>query len=48
MMKEYEHCKKYNNPFVLYTHYWELINNNETKDKIKSSQHTQCCAKSWK
>lgn len=35
MMKEYEYCKKYNNPFVLYTHYWELINNDETKDKIK-------------
>ena len=35
LLKEYEGCKKHNHPFVIFTHYWELLKNGEEKDAIK-------------
>ena len=32
---EYEMCKENKNPFVIYTHYWNLLRNNDEMEKLR-------------
>lgn len=36
MIKRYEWCKRNREPFVIYTHYWELNGSQEKKQRIKA------------
>lgn len=35
IMKDYENCKRHNHPFILYTHYWELLRSEDERNKIR-------------
>ncbi len=35
IMKQYNYCKKHNFDLVLFTHYWDLNNNNAKKEELK-------------
>ena len=35
LLKEYYGCKKHNHPFVIFTHYWEILRNKDERDAVK-------------
>lgn len=35
MLNEYETCKKHGHPFVIFTHYWEILRNKDERESIK-------------
>ena len=35
LIREYKHCKKIGTPFMVYTHYWDLLKNKKQKELLE-------------